>query len=90
VSPGALGGDDDQEFEIDLDNKEHVDIINQEFQKLYENDARFKEDFGDDMLELEAYQKFQILDAYKNGGMEAVMALLKFSVDQSQNQSGVQ
>ena len=42
------------------------------------------------MLELEAYQKFQILDAYKNGGMEAVMALLKFSVDQSQNQSGVQ
>lgn len=70
-------------MDIDLENPEDVKIIENEFQKLYENEEKFKQDFGDEMFELSPLQKYQIIDAYNKNGMVAVMQLLNQSVDQS-------
>ena len=77
--------DDEEEMDIDLENPEDVKIIENEFQKLYDNEEKFKNDFGEEMFELSPLQKYQIIDAYTKNGMDAVMALLNNSVDQSQN-----
>lgn len=74
---------DEEEMDIDLENPEDVKIIENEFQKLYENEEKFKADFGDEMFELSPLQKYQIIDAYNKNGMDAVMALLNQSVDHS-------
>ena len=74
-------------MDIDLENPEDVKIIENEFQKLYENEEKFKQDFGDEMFELSPLQKYQIIDAYNKNGMVAVMQLLNQSVDQSLNAS---
>ena len=79
--------EDEEEMDIDLENPNDVKIIENEFQKLYENEEKFKNDFGEEMFELSPLQKYQIIDAYNKNGMEAVMALLNTSVDQSQNAS---
>lgn len=76
-------------MDIDLENPEDVKIIENEFQKLYENEEKFKNDFGEEMFELSPLQKYQIIDAYTKNGMDAVMALLNNSVDQSQNASAM-
>ena len=68
---------------IDLENPEDVKIIESEFQKLYENEEKFKNDFGEEMFELSPLQKYQIIDAYNKNGMDAVMALLNQSGDHS-------
>jgi hypothetical protein len=39
--------------------------------------------FGEEALSLGPLQKYQIIDAYNKNGMEAVMALLTTSADQS-------
>ena len=70
-------------MDIDLENPEDVKIIENEFQKLYENEEKFKQDFGEEMFELSPLQKYQIIDAYNKNGMVAVMQLLNQSVDQS-------
>ena len=80
---------DEEEMDIDLENPEDVKIIENEFQKLYENEEKFKNDFGEEMFELSPLQKYQIIDAYNKNGMDAVMALLNNSVDQSQNASAM-
>lgn len=91
---GAQGGqggnrhsnpDDEEEedVDIDLDDPEDVKIIEQEFRKLYEKDEDFKNNFGEEAFELQPLQKYQIIDAYNKNGMEAVMALLTSSADQS-------
>ena len=74
---------DEDEMDIDLENPEDVKIIETEFQKLYDNEEKFKTDFGEEMFELSPLQKYQIIDAYNKNGMVAVMALLNNSVDQS-------
>lgn len=76
-------------MDIDLENPEDVKIIETEFQKLYENEEKFKNDFGEEMFELSPLQKYQIIDAYNKDGMAAVMALLNQSVDHSQNASAM-
>lgn len=76
-------------MDIDLENPEDVKIIENEVQKLYENEEKFKNDFGEEMFELSPLQKYQIIDAYNKNGMDAVMALLNQSVDQSQNASAM-
>ena len=76
-------------MDIDLENPEDVKIIENEFQKLYENEEKFKNDFGEEMFELSPLQKYQIIDAYNKNGMDAVMALLNQSADQSQNASAM-
>ena len=76
-------------MDIDLENPEDVKIIENEFQKLYDNEEKFKNDFGEEMFELSPLQKYQIIDAYTKNGMDAVMALLNNSVDQSQNASAM-
>ena len=81
--------DDEEEMDIDLENPEDVKIIENEFQKLYDNEEKFKNDFGEEMFELSPLQKYQIIDAYTKNGMDAVMALLNNSVDQSQNASAM-
>ena len=43
---------DEEEMDIDLENPEDVKIIENEFQKLYENEEKFKNDFGEEMFEL--------------------------------------
>ena len=79
-----MGGDDEEEdVDIDLDNPEDVKIIEREFRKLYENDEDFKTNFGEEAFELGPLQKYQIIDAYNKNGMEAVLALLTTSADQS-------
>ena len=74
---------EDEEMDIDLENPEDVKIIENEFQKLYDNEEKFKNDFGDEMFELSPLQKYQIIDAYNKNGMDAVMALLNTSVNES-------
>ena len=78
-------GDDDGENEIDIDlnNPEDVKIIDEEFQKIYNTDDQFRTNFGEQALMLTAMQKYQIIEAYNQNGMEAVMALLANSADQS-------
>lgn len=39
-------------MDIDLENPEDVKIIEIEFQKLYDNEEKFKNDFGEEMFEL--------------------------------------
>ena len=68
-------------MDIDLENPEDVKIIENEFKKLYENEEKFQNDFGEEMFELSPLQKYQIIDAYNKDGMGAVMALLNQSVD---------
>ena len=70
-------------MDIDLDDPEDVKIIEEEFQKLYENDEQFRTNFGEEAFELLPVQKYQIIDAYNKNGMEAVLALLSSSADQS-------
>ena len=77
------GDDEEEDVDIDLDNPEDVKIIEREFRKLYENDEDFKTNFGEEAFELGPLQKYQIIDAYNKNGMEAVLALLTTSADQS-------
>jgi len=78
------GGDEEEEdVDIDLEDPEDVKIIEQEFRKLYEKDDDFKTNFGEEAFELGPLQKYQIIDAYNKNGMDAVLALLTTSADQS-------
>ena len=72
---------DDEEVDIDLEDPEDIKIIEQEFQKLYDNDENFRNSFGEEAFELGPVQKYQIIDAYNNNGMEAVLNLLTNSAD---------
>ena len=49
---------EEEEMDIDLENPEDVKIIENEFQKLHENEEKFKNDFGDEMFELSPLQKY--------------------------------
>jgi hypothetical protein len=49
---------EEEEMDIDLENPEDVKIIETEFQKLYENEEKFKNDFGEEMFELSPLQKY--------------------------------
>lgn len=55
---GIEGEEDEEEMDIDLENPEDVKIIESEFQKLYENEEKFKNDFGEEMFELSPLQKY--------------------------------
>jgi len=50
---------------------------------MVNSDDRFRENFGDEIFQLGPIQKYQIIDAYKQNGMEAVLVLLTESADQS-------
>lgn len=80
---GDEQADEEEDVDIDLDDPEDVKIIEQEFRKLYEKDDDFKTNFGDEAFELGPLQKYQIIDAYNKNGMDAVLALLTTSADQS-------
>lgn len=84
--PAAAAQDDDdegEEMDIDLDNPEDVKVIHDEFKKLYDQDTNFQHSFGEEALDLGPLQKYQLIEAYNKNGMEAVMALLQNSADQS-------
>ena len=86
TTQGGQGGNKEEEEEdvdIDLDDPEDVKIIETEFRKLFDKDADFRTNFGEDAFELGPMQKYQIIDAYNKNGMEAVLALLTTSADQS-------
>lgn len=77
-------GDEEMEnVDIDLEDPDDVKLIEQEFRKLYERDDDFKNNFGEEAFELDPLQKYQIIDAYNKNGMEAVLALLAASADES-------
>jgi len=40
-------------MDIDLDDPEDVKIIEQEFQKLFDNDPQFQKNFGEEVFELD-------------------------------------
>ena len=75
--------DEEEELDIDLDNPEDIKIIEREFMKIYETDEQFSTSFGKEAFELAPIQKYQIIDAYNQNGMHAVLAMLKNSADQS-------
>jgi hypothetical protein len=77
------GEEEEENVDIDLEDPEDVKLIEQEFRKLYERDEDFKNNFGEEAFELDPLQKYQIIDAYNKNGMEAVLALLTASADQS-------
>lgn len=77
------GEEEEENVDIDLEDPEDVKLIEQEFRKLYERDDDFKNNFGEEAFELDPLQKYQIIDAYNKNGMEAVLALLTASADQS-------
>ena len=58
-------------------------MIELEFQKLYDKDEEFRNNFGEEAFELMPLQKYQIIDAYNKNGMQAVLELLTTSADQS-------
>lgn len=70
-------------MDIDFEDPEDVKIIEEEFQKLYQNDDQFRTNFGEEAFELGPVQKYQIIDAYNKNGMEGVLNLLSSSADQS-------
>jgi len=70
-------------MDIDFEDPEDVKIIEEEFQKLYQNDDQFRTNFGEEAFELGPIQKYQIIDAYNKNGMEGVLNLLSSSADQS-------
>ena len=49
---------EEEEIDIDLENPEDVKIIENEFKKLYENEEKFQNDFGEEMFELSPLQKY--------------------------------
>lgn len=75
--------DDEEEVDIDLEDPEDVKVIEMEFQKLYDKDEDFKTNFGEEAFELGPLQKYQIIDAYNKNGMQAVLALLTTSANES-------
>ena len=75
--------DDGEELDIDLENPDDVQVIHDEFRKLYDSDENFRQSFGEEALQLQPLQKYQIIEAYNKNGMEAVLALLANSADQS-------
>ena len=89
--------DDEEEIDIDLEDPEDVKVIELEFQKLFDKDEEFRNNFGEEAFELMPLQKYQIIDAYNKNGMQAVLELLTTSADQSaimqqmdgQNHSGM-
>ena len=48
---------------------------------MVNSDDRFRDNFGDEIFQLGPIQKYQIIDAYKQNGMEAVLVLLTESAD---------
>lgn len=90
ATQGGQGGnkaeEEEEDVDIDLEDPEDVKIIEQEFRKLYDKDEDFRTNFGEDAFELGPLQKYQIIDAYNKNGMEAVLALLTTSADQSEVQ----
>jgi len=79
-----MGEDEEEEgIEIDLENEEDVKIIEEEFNNIYNKDETFRNNFGEQALMLGPLQKYQIIDAYNQNGMEAVLSLLTNSADQS-------
>ena len=75
--------DDEEEVDIDLEDPEDVKVIEMEFKKLYDKDDEFKTNFGEEAFELGPLQKYQIIDAYNKNGMQAVLALLTTSANES-------
>lgn len=80
---GTNDDEEGEEMDIDLDNPEDVKVIHDEFKKLYDQDTNFQHSFGEEALDLGPLQKYQLIEAYNKNGMEAVMALLQNSADQS-------
>lgn len=74
---------EEEEVDIDLEDPNDIKIIESEFKKLYDQDENFRSSFGEEAFELDAVQKYQIIEAYNSNGMEAVLALLADSADQS-------
>lgn len=83
-SPQALeNSDEEEEVDIDLDDPEDVKVIEMEFKKMYDKDDEFRTNFGEEAFELGPLQKYQIIDAYNKNGMQAVLALLTTSANES-------
>ena len=80
---GGKEDDDVEELEIDLENEEDIKIIEDQFLQMVNSDERFSKNFGDEIFQLGPIQKYQIIDAYKQNGMDAVLVLLTESADQS-------
>lgn len=78
--------DDMEETEINLEDPEDVKIIEEEFKKLYASDDNFRQCFGEEAFELPPLQKYQIIDAYNQNGMEGVIELLSNGGDNSMHQ----
>lgn len=76
VENGDQGEEEEEDVDIDLADPADVQLIENEFKKLYEKDEEFRNNFGEQAFELGPLQKYQVLDAYNKNGMQAVMALL--------------
>ena len=50
---------------------------------MYDKDDEFRTNFGEEAFELGPLQKYQIIDAYNKNGMQAVLALLTTSANES-------
>ena len=72
-----------EEMDIDLDNPEDAKVVEDEFKKLYA-DPNFSRLIGEEALELDALQKYQILEAYNKNGVEGVMLLMQGSAGAEQ------
>ena len=72
-----------EEMDIDLDNPEDAKVVEDEFKKLYA-DPNFSRLIGEEALELDALQKYQILEAYNKNGIEGVMMLMQGSAGAEQ------
>ena len=83
---GDQGEEEEEDIDIDLANPKDVQLIEDEFKKLYDGDEEFRNNFGEQAFELGPLQKYQVLDAYNTNGMQAVMALL---LANSADQSGI-
>jgi hypothetical protein len=63
---------DQNEVEIDLGDPEDIKLIVVEFQKLFDEVEDLKILYGEALLEIEVFQKYQVIDAYHRSGIAGI------------------
>jgi len=58
----------DEEEEEELDPEDQAKMINDQFNYIYENDPQLKQVLGNEISGLSLEEKYQIMNAYMNGG----------------------
>ena len=70
---GLIGDEEDDEGKMEEMDPEEVKMIEEQFRDIYTSDPKLREMIGGDPTTLNVKEKFQILMAYKKGGIQGLM-----------------